>query len=403
MSLISVGLIGLIILSLLEAFLQVGVRLLRRSFQWLITAKDLQPIFEDSLIEKYEAASFHPSLGWSRKPNTWGVDQTSTGEKKFRINWEGARLNPGYDGLESNVSVFGDSYAFCRLAGDSETWPHLLSKKLGINVRNFGVGNYGLDQAYLRYLEIINRQNHNFEGTQTVIFCVVPETIVRIHSRWKHFFEYGNILAFKPSFALTERGLTLSPSPLTSIDQLRSPSELIETLKREDYFFERKFLKDMLKFPFVWSFCRAPKRHFLIIKNLILHRLLGDDKFHRDAFDVVLSENLRWQKKLYGESGSKELLKALIGKIRDKCEAEGSKFLLVIIPQPLDLVSYDLDQSDHVPFFAELSKELSILDLTPLFAEVPDRTKLYVEGTLGPHLSSKGNNFVASRIQSLLR
>ena len=39
--------------------------------------------------------------------------------------------------------------------------------------------------------------------------CVVPETIARIHSYWRHYFEYGNTLAFKPRFAIEKDGLKL--------------------------------------------------------------------------------------------------------------------------------------------------------------------------------------------------
>ena len=53
----------------------------------------------------------------------------------------------------TKVSVFGDSFAFCRYVNDDKTWQSFIEKKIKSNVKNFGVGNYGLDQSYLKYLK----------------------------------------------------------------------------------------------------------------------------------------------------------------------------------------------------------------------------------------------------------
>ncbi len=75
-------------------------------------------------------------------------------------------------------------------------------------VDNFGVGNYGFDQALLR----LERELPSLE-CRVVIMGVVPETISRVQSYWKHYFEYGNTLAFKPRFIL--EGDRLVHHPLT--------------------------------------------------------------------------------------------------------------------------------------------------------------------------------------------
>ena len=59
------------------------------------------------------------------------------------------------------------------------------------------MGNYGVDQSILRLeREFTNNQ------TDIVILAVVPDTICRIVSSWKHYYEYGNTFAFKPRFIL---------------------------------------------------------------------------------------------------------------------------------------------------------------------------------------------------------
>jgi hypothetical protein len=67
-------------------------------------------------------------------------------------------------------------------------------KNLNLHVLNYGVGNYGFDQALLRF-----EKNKHIQLEITII-GIVPETINRINSIWKHYLEFGNIYGFKPSF-----------------------------------------------------------------------------------------------------------------------------------------------------------------------------------------------------------
>ena len=50
-----------------------------------------------------------------------------------------------------DFATFGDSFVFCRYVKNDETWQEQLSKLNISNGLNFGVGNYGLDQTYLKY------------------------------------------------------------------------------------------------------------------------------------------------------------------------------------------------------------------------------------------------------------
>ena len=75
---------------------------------------------------------------------------------------------------------------------------------------NYGVANYGLDQAILKY------QNTKLnKKTKFVIMGFVPETIVRIQTRWKHYVEFGNINGFKPRYYLKGKRLLLKKNPIT--------------------------------------------------------------------------------------------------------------------------------------------------------------------------------------------
>ena len=90
------------------------------------------------------------------------------------------------------------------MVNDDETWPYALSTLLRSYVSNFSVGGYGLDQALLRL-----RREIKLLDSKIILMSVVPETIARIHSYWRHYFEYGNTLAFKPRFTVENERLKL--------------------------------------------------------------------------------------------------------------------------------------------------------------------------------------------------
>merc|ERR1712094_40123 len=138
---------------------------LKIEFKWLLNKNDEFPKFDN-------------------KKNTEG-SENSNRKTDFKISKYGFRGKKKYK--KSSFSVFGDSFAFCRYVNDDETWESYLDKKIKSNVLNFGVGNYGLDQSYLKYLKYKNKIK-----TKIIIFNFVPETIARINSLWKHYREFGN-------------------------------------------------------------------------------------------------------------------------------------------------------------------------------------------------------------------
>src|SRR5262245_17866041 len=104
----------------------------------------LKTLLEDS----GPLSGHHPVLGWSWKP----LDQRRT------INSQGIRSEHDYSQVAPpvvvRVSAFGDSFTFGSEVEINETWESQLEgQDPRFEVLNFGVGAYGLDQAYLRYLQ----------------------------------------------------------------------------------------------------------------------------------------------------------------------------------------------------------------------------------------------------------
>ena len=170
------------------------VNLIKKDFQWVITEKDEFPFNSNLEFKNFLKNNFDKTTGWDRKKNTQGSETLNQKKTYFKITNEGFRNTP-LKNKKSLISVFGDSYAFCRYVNDEKTWEAKLEKKIKYCVQNFGVGNFGLDQSFLKY-----KKTKFSKSTQLIIFAFVPETIVRINSYWKHYNEFGNKFGFKPFF-----------------------------------------------------------------------------------------------------------------------------------------------------------------------------------------------------------
>ncbi len=373
-----------------ELCLQALVRKYRKRFQWLVLREDEKPDFSDALITKYAETSFDPVLGWARKPGTEGIDRSPDGDARFKIAPDGSRHNPLFGNRPGRIAVYGDSYAFCRLVDDHETWPYYLSERLSEPVSNFGVGNYGLDQAIIRY-----RGHEQAVDCDTVIMAIVPETILRIHSQWKHFFEYGNILAFKPVFRLFGDGLKQIPVPIRSIKDFERIDSIIDSLKISDPFYCEKFWRDALEAPFVWSARRNPRRLLAVLRNLVFG---GEDGWTR-AFEAVLDDNHRFQKIYYSSNLKLKLLEKLVETFASDCRERGQSPILVVLPQPRDLTDGLAGCAGYQSAFRRFENYLPVLDLMPLFASKASQYPVYKSGILGAHTSARMNSDIASYIQ----
>ena len=138
---------AVLVMEILSYFL---IKSLKKSFQWLVTPEDEHPEFSREGLKKFISHGYDPELGWVRKPNTEKDEIGKFGITKYHIGKNGSRSNPGHERFPKKISFYGDSFIFGRQVNDSETCQWHLSEITKTNVLNFGVGNYGMDQAFLR-------------------------------------------------------------------------------------------------------------------------------------------------------------------------------------------------------------------------------------------------------------
>lgn len=101
-----------------------------------------------------------------------GVDGSSTFST---VQPDGARTNFMYRGKPCRINTYGNSFTQCHQVSDGETWQEYLAAHLGEPVRNFGMGGFGLYQAYRRML----REEQTENGAEYVMLYIWGDDHIR--------------------------------------------------------------------------------------------------------------------------------------------------------------------------------------------------------------------------------
>lgn len=130
-------------------------------------------------------AQFDPELGYilgNYIPSD-GMDGSAT-ISTVQVN--GARRSFLYIGRKCRINTYGDSFTQCHQVSDGETWQEYLAGHLGEPIRNFGMGGYGVYQAYRRML----REERTEHGAEYLIFYIWGDDHIRSLLRCRHAITY---------------------------------------------------------------------------------------------------------------------------------------------------------------------------------------------------------------------
>jgi len=351
------------------------------SIKWLIFNKNIK--FDIKKFNYFKKNIYNEKLGWDYK--------FIKGKQNF-ISKKGFRKSI-YSNRNNNILAFGDSYTFCRQVENSKTWEELISKKKRIFVSNFGVGNYGLDQAYLKF-KTINKKREN----KIVIFGFVPETICRIQSSWKNYTEFGNIHGFKPSVELKNGNINFRKNFLKKKHNFSNLKTVIKNINKYDRFYKEKFLKYNFSFPYVLSFAKNFIFNFQIFKKVLVSKK-NQVLLEEEIFPIIMKNNIKLSHSLYNENYSKKLMQTLISHISNDLKKQKLICYFVVFPQLFDL---KLDTRNNYQNFFRNIKNKNIIDLTTLFLKSKNFKNLYTNDKYGGHLSNKGNDLVAKILNNII-
>tara|TARA_Y100000591_G_scaffold332302_1_gene369122 strand:- start:4020 stop:5306 length:1287 start_codon:yes stop_codon:yes gene_type:complete len=420
----------LLLAILIESLLQKWVNFIRskydKSYNWkkknvitnIITEKlDKNPEYSK---EEFFIHSFYLSddlLGTNNKPNTYNNEIRYKKNQeiltKYSIDKIGSRKNDAVFKNSSNYfSSYGDSLCFCRYVDDNKTWQYNLAKKLKIKVRNFGVGNHGLDQAFLKFKRNYEKK---IDRPKKVIFLFGPETIRRNVSLWKHYYEFGNYLNFKPAFLYNKekKKYLLHKIPKFRKKNFFDLKLLQEKIRDYDIFYEKKFLMYMWKRPYLFSLRKYGIRKIILLLFFTYSYLKNKSKFsYKFIENLNLYKNIDLLGGLYFDFEDKKTMfkkdfyidgTLNIIKLIDKfCNKKKIKCHFVIVPTYYDLKYIKKSGDKYFGSLIDKSRKNNIEILSPLNKLIEYNCEsIYADKAFGGHLNERGNKILANYLDEL--
>jgi hypothetical protein len=199
-------------------------------------------IFEQREREGKNFDQFDATLGWSIRPNSFVVEEGTP----YESNEIGVRATRSYDPTPppgvTRIAVFGPSFAHADDVALSDSWPYLLeNSRPDLEVMNWGVGGYGTDQAFLRYITQGVAYNPHI-----VIIVYEEDNLRRNVNRYRPFVHPETELPLtKPVFIPDGEGLALLENPFRSLAALRhtaleNPSHFLDRVCPHDFFCVRE-------------------------------------------------------------------------------------------------------------------------------------------------------------------
>lgn len=115
----------------------------------------------------------------------------------------------------TRVAAFGNSFVYCNEVSNAQSWGAQLERAVpSLEVLNYGVGGYGLDQAYLRFLAEGNGHN-----SHVAVLGFAPDDLGRLVNVYRRFRSNREQPLFKPRFRVGRGGtLELLATPVPHRD-----------------------------------------------------------------------------------------------------------------------------------------------------------------------------------------
>lgn len=343
--------------------------------------RDLAQRLRDGVELPATNVRFDAELGWTTRESFVGANESydALGARGGSVGANAPRTS-GVD----RIAAFGCSFTHADEVEDADAWCARLDElRADVEVQNFGVGAYGIDQAYLRYRRVAAAID-----VDEVWLGFMPRAALRVISMYRPALAHEDrSVALKPRFQIDERGeLTLIPLPVTS------QRELGELLCATDDAFSRAIAQHDA-FVQAWPSAYEPLGdrlwHRSFASRLLVTKLEGRARPHDDVLRDPTSEGFR-------------VLRAVVAMFRADVEARGDRFRLLILPDRPSLDAFKAARAGgpapaYVTFVEALESDgVDVVDVTEALAaaDVPG-AGLFAPGG---HWSPAGNRVVAERL-----
>ena len=370
--------LGLLVVATLEG-LSLAVLHLSRPLltEEIRTTRDIwreQSVLMRQLLQGRGLLAVDSALGWRyRSDIATARDQT---------NSRGLRSAREYSAVPADsvvrVAAFGDSFVYGNEVDNASCWPvlaeHIYPR---LEVLNYGVGGYGNDQAYLRFLA-----DGRSLSPRIAILGFTPTDFGRVVNVYRRFLSNRELPLFKPRFVLRAGGqLELVPSPVRApADYARylEHPEAVTTLGRGDAWYEPAIYEDPL------YDISATVRLLTGLWIKVRRRYVDGDRLVRDGVFNRASTAFALQTTLFQSFAA-------------KARAAGIVPLVIILPDRESIVRR---RDGHAPIFAPLvddlrAKGIDYLDLTGAFLAREARQPPDGWFMPGGHYSPSANRLIA--------
>jgi GDSL-like lipase/acylhydrolase family protein len=279
------------------------------------------------------------------------------------------------------VAAYGDSFVYGTEVVDSAAWPAQAERLFpGLEVLNYGVGGYGVDQAYLRYC---------LEGSalspQIVIIGFATDDMRRVVNVYRRFISNRELPLVKPRFVLDGDGLLQAVSvPLpdrgTYQRYLRSPEDVTHLGAHDQWYAPAIYGNPLYDYS-------ATVRLVTNVWARIAHRYFDADRLFRGGEFNSSSSVFRLQG-------------AVFAAFADAVRAAGARPIVVLFP---DRESVVRARNGGSTVFAPLVRDLAArglehIDLTAAFVRRDAAGEVADWFQPGGHYSGAGNRIVAAAL-----
>ncbi len=320
-------------------------------------------------IDYWQKTNAHHGLGWAPQAGLRSANNCLGDEWKATFGKLGERINTTQYS-NHQISIYGDSFVVGDEVNDHETIGYFLSNKTKTNVRNFGVGGYGIDQALLRF-------EHNLptDSPKVAILSLYSGGLDRVLSSHRSFLHpfTGVLIGFKPRFFKEKNQFVLLPPP----KQIKNSDDLKNYLKRyadTDYWYQ--FFKE-----------NKPHNTFPYSLNLL------------NAF-IKLQQINSWGRgeEIFQNAMATETLTYILERFISTSIANNIRPVILVIPSHKDVENHmrkkDVSYRKYLDFFSS-GHDVKIIDM--IKANSLDWNQFFLKN-YECHAAKYGNEKIAEEI-----
>lgn len=383
---ITFALLSFLLLLGITEFSAFGILRLAESIRQIaylpIHAKDLgtenRVMLEKLLHRENKYLLLDSILGWDIAP--------SIQIKNVASNSIGARSSREYtakkDSTKVRVLCFGDSFTHCDQVNNHETWQYYMEKgSNNLEVVNFGVPGFGLDQAFLKF-----QKKQPLLEADYVFIGFMPENIHRIMNVFRPFYNPGtNLPLTKPRFILDNNQLKLIPNPLPSLDHyqalLENNPNILEKISQYDYHFQYRYKSGPFDF----------------LSTVRVAKVFGQAL----NFNHYISPTGSYRE----DSEGFKTLTLLFTKFVNEVKQNKLKPVVVLLPAQFDFFQFQNSKPSRYEKLLDFFKQNNIeyIDLISIFSKDSPDISLYFKGHYTPYTNQLVAKTLAHSIEPFSR